>query len=91
MTPQLIHSSTLSSIIDYPIVNGGVRTMFSHRPMVKFIRDEIVPLIGGFPCFWGNFHHYCDFPRSVIKFWGDGGGAGPLVKLYSHHYDQMDV
>ena len=37
-----------------------------------FNRDEIVPLIGGFLCFWGNFHHFCDIPKSVIKFWGRG-------------------
>ena len=30
------------------------------------IRDKIVPLIGRFPRFWGNFLHFCDFPRSVI-------------------------
>ena len=53
------------------------------------IRDEIVPLIGGFPRFWGHFRQFCDFPRYVIKGWGDGGW--PLVKLYSHHYDQIDV
>ena len=39
-------------------------------------RDEFVPLIGGFPLFGGHFRHFCDFPRSVIKVWGDGGGGG---------------
>ena len=52
-------------------------------------RDEIVSLIGGFPRFGGHFRHFCDFPRSVIKVWG--GGGWPLVKLYSHHYDQIEV
>ena len=41
---------------------------------IRPIRDEIVPLIGGFPRFWGHFRQFCDFPRSVIKVWGDGGG-----------------
>ena len=46
-------------------------------------------MIGGFLRFWGHFRHFCDFPRSVIKVWGDGGW--PLIKLYSHHYDEIDV
>ena len=53
------------------------------------IRDEIVLLNGGFPHFWGHFCHFCDFPRSVIKV--RRGGGWPLVKLYSHHYDEIDV
>ena len=49
-------------------------------------RDEIVPLIGGFLRFWGDFRHFC-----VIKVSWDGGWGWPLLKLYSDHYDQTDV
>ena len=50
-------------------------------PVLYCIRDEIVLLIGGFPRFWDHFRHFCDFPRSVIKVWGDGGGGCPLVNF----------
>ena len=58
------------------------------------IRTVHLPAMRLFRCFWVIFVT-CDFPRSAIKVWGGGGGVGcgewPLVKLYSHHYNQIDI
>ena len=47
------------------------------------IRDEIVPLISGFPRFGVIFVTFVTSP--------DGAGEWPLVKLYSYHCDQIDI
>ena len=52
----------------------GIKTSISYQS-----RDEIFPLIGGFPLFWRLFCHFCDFPISVIKF--RGGGLVGIVPL----------
>ena len=48
------------------------------RP-ICIIRDEIFPLIGRFPLFC----HFCNFPRSVIKFGVGGGGGGLVLYLWA--------